>query len=135
MAHSIESRVPFLDYRLVELGINLKSRFLNYKHNSRPLYRKALSPYIPQEIVNRKDKLGFPTPFDKWSKTVLKDYISDKLLSGNNVINDYVDRGSLNQMLSNHFSNIKNYSWEIWRLLSLESSLNMYKSFRSNSET
>lgn len=135
MAHSIESRVPFLDYRLVELGLNLNAKFLNQRQNSRPLYRKALKPFIPEEIVNRTDKLGFPTPFEKWSRAVLKDYITDKLLPANNLIYDYVDAGSLKLILSNHFNDSKNYSWEIWRLMSLECSLSMYRSFRNDSET
>ncbi|HMT11130.1 MAG TPA: asparagine synthase-related protein, partial [Ignavibacteria bacterium] len=51
MAHSIESRVPFLDYRLVELGVNLNSRYLSHKGVTRPLYRRALRPYLPSEVV------------------------------------------------------------------------------------
>src|SRR4030095_8837970 len=67
MAHSLESRVPFLDYRLVETGLNLKAKFLSDKNLSRPLFRKALEEYLPREIANRKDKLGYPTPFEKWT--------------------------------------------------------------------
>jgi len=128
MAHSIESRVPFLDYRLVELGLNLKTKHLSHKGVSRPLFRKALQPYLPEEIVSRKDKLGFPTPFLKWSRTTLKNYITDTLLSKNALIFEFVNKAQLEQNLSSHFSQTKDFSWEIWRLLSLESILNMYKS-------
>ncbi|MCI0450656.1 MAG: asparagine synthase (glutamine-hydrolyzing) [Chlorobi bacterium] len=128
MAHSIESRVPFLDYRLVELGMNLAPNHLSYKDTSRPLYRKALIPYLPEEIVNRKDKLGFPTPFSKWSRTILKNYITDCLLSDTALISEFVDRSSLEQNLTKHFEMKKDFSWEIWRLLSLENSLKLYKS-------
>ena len=119
MAHSIESRVPFLDYRLVELGINLKSIYLSNKGISRPLYRKALTKYLPEEIVNRKDKLGFPVPFSAWTKGLLKNFILDNLHSGSNDLSDYVDKSILERNLKNHFNGIKDYSWEIWRLLSL----------------
>ncbi len=129
MAHSIESRVPFLDYRLVELGINLKSIHLSNKGISRPLYRKALTKYLPEEIVKRKDKLGFPTPFSAWTKGLLKNFILDNLHSGSNDLSDYVDKSILESNLKNHFNGIKDYSWEIWRLLSLSSFINLFKRF------
>ena len=129
MAHSIESRVPFLDYRLVELGLNLKPEFLTHKGTSRPLFRKALQPYLPREVVERKDKLGYPTPFAKWTVTVLKDYITDTLINDNALIYEYADKKQLELNLSNHFKGNKDYSWEIWRLLSLENILNLYKSY------
>lgn len=134
MAHSIESRVPFLDYRLVELGLNLNSRFLTHKGVSRPLYRKALQPYLPDEVVNRRDKLGYPTPFAEWTRTSLREYISSKLLTNDTLIYEYIDKAQLALNLNNHFSGIKDYSWEIWRMLSLENFLRLYKdtSFSKN---
>lgn len=127
MAHSIESRVPFLDYRLVELGINLKSLYLSHKGVSRPLYRKALKPFLPEEIVNRKDKLGFPVPFSAWTKGSLKNFIDDNLLSGGDAIYDYIDKEQLEINLKNHYEGNKDYSWEIWRLLSLKYFLKLFK--------
>lgn len=127
MAHSIESRVPFLDYRLVELGVNLNSKYLSHRGVTRPLYRKSLKPYLPSEIVNRKDKLGFPTPFSKWTKTSLRQFINDSLLEKNNVLYDYIDSAVLEKDLAAHYNNSKDYSWEIWRLLSLKSFLELFK--------
>jgi asparagine synthase (glutamine-hydrolysing) len=127
MAHSIESRVPFLDYRLVELGLNLKPSQLTHKGVSRPLFRKAVHPYLPDEIVNRKDKLGYPVPFTVWTRTILKDYVSDVLLDKNALIYEYIDSAQVIRNLENHFSGLKDYSWEIWRLLSLENFMSLYK--------
>ncbi len=127
MAHSIESRVPFLDYRLVELGLNLRPNQMTHKGISRPLFRKALQPYLPDEVVNRKDKLGYPTPFAEWTKTVLKDYISDILLNKDALIYEYIDSRQIFKNLENHFSGTRDYSWEIWRLLSLENFIKLYK--------
>jgi asparagine synthase (glutamine-hydrolysing) len=127
MAHSIESRVPFLDYRLVELGLNLSPHHLTHKGVSRPLFRKALAQYLPEEVVNRKDKLGYPVPFAKWTRTVLKDYISDTLLNRQSLIYDYLNSGTVSHNLENHFNGKIDYSWETWRLLSLEAFLKLYK--------
>lgn len=127
MAHSIESRVPFLDYRLVELGLNLQPEHLAYKGLSRPLYRKALQPYLPEEVVNRKDKLGYPTPFILWTRKGLKNYITDLLGSNSAMIYDFIRKQAVEENLRLHFAGEKDYSWEIWRLLSLENFLKLYK--------
>lgn len=126
MAHSIESRIPFLDYRLVELGLNLSPDLLSEKDVSRPLYRKALEPFLPAEVTQRRDKLGFPTPFSAWSKTVLKDYILDILFKKDARIREYVNITKMKQNLDDHFSGKIDYGWEIWRFLSLEQISEMY---------
>lgn len=131
MAHSIESRVPFLDYRLVELGVNLSSRYLSHRGVTRPLYRKSLKPYLPSEVVNRKDKLGFPTPFSAWTKTSLKPFINDTLLEKNSKLYDFIDSEVLRKNLTGHFSNTKDYSWEIWRLLSLKFFIDLFSGSKS----
>jgi asparagine synthase (glutamine-hydrolysing) len=128
MAHSIESRVPFLDYRIVEFGLNLDSKYLSDKGVSRPLFREALEPYLPKDIANRKDKLGFPVPFNKWTKTILKDFVNDSILSHNSRINDFVNVNELKRNMKDHYAGRIDYSWEIWRLLSLEMILGLYNS-------
>lgn len=135
MAHSIESRVPFLDYRLVELGVNLSSIQLSQRGVSRPLYRKALKSLLPQAIVNRKDKLGFPVPFEIWSKSTLKDYIIDNLNNNRNGLYNYINQRKLIHNLNEHFNGKKNYSWEIWRLLSLNNFLKIFSNKQFNLDT
>lgn len=120
MAHSIESRVPFLDYRLVEFGINLYNEYLVNSKISRPLYRDALKEFLPDEIVNRKDKLGYPVPFAKWTRTTLKEYVCDSLLNLNNPVYNYLNKHHIETKLTRHFNSMIDFSWEIWRILSLE---------------
>ncbi|MGC6415387.1 MAG: asparagine synthase (glutamine-hydrolyzing) [Bacteroidia bacterium] len=74
MAFSIETRVPFMDYRLVEflysipIGYKIKKGFTKY------LMRDALTDILPEEIQFRKSKLGFATPQDLWMKNELNQY-------------------------------------------------------------
>ena len=131
MAHSIESRVPFLDYRLVQLGINLHPDHLIYKKVSRPLYRKALENSLPAEIINRKIKQGFPTPFAKWTRKSLKPLVSDILLSNKSKIYEYVNMDFVKQKLDSHFQENIDFSWFIWRLLSLEKFLSLENNIKS----
>ena len=131
MAHSIESRVPFLDYRLVEFGINLPKQYLANKGVSRPLFRKALSGFLPKEIVNRTDKLGYPTPFAKWTRIELKSYILDVLNSPAAGFFEYVNKDYLQKILKEHFQLKKDYAWDIWRFLSLDRFLKLHEKVAS----
>ncbi|HBC87113.1 MAG TPA: asparagine synthase (glutamine-hydrolyzing) [Lentisphaeria bacterium] len=69
MAFSIESRVPFLDVRLVELLLTVKPE-MNMKNGwTKYLFRKAMDGKLPSDICWRKDKKGFETPQEKWMKS------------------------------------------------------------------
>jgi asparagine synthase (glutamine-hydrolysing) len=75
MAHSVESRLPFLDYRSVEAALSLPNEFKISKGWTKNLLRNAVSPFLPKEVVWRKDKLGFNAPEEEWL-TSIKDDIS-----------------------------------------------------------
>ena len=66
MAFSIESRVPFLDYRIVEFAIALDGKYKIRNQWTKWIIRKACRDYLPKEIVKRKNKMGFPAPFARW---------------------------------------------------------------------
>ncbi len=78
MAHGVESRVPFLDHRLVELAFSLPSAYKINPPFGKYVHREAMQGIIPQEIYERKDKAIFSTPFySGWMKGKLSEYISD----------------------------------------------------------
>lgn len=129
MAHSIESRVPFLDYRLVEFGLNLKPEYLVKKGVSRPLFRNTVEKYLPGEIVKRKDKLGYPTPFSDWIRNNLKEYVMCIFESKNSHIFNYINKDKvIDNIIKKHMSGETDYGWEIWRLLSLDEFIHLFKS-------
>lgn len=66
MAHGIEARVPFLDYRLVEFALSLPDEFKLSRGVTKKVMRDALASHVPQEILNRRDKIGFGTPEKDW---------------------------------------------------------------------
>jgi asparagine synthetase B (glutamine-hydrolysing) len=66
MAFSIEARLPFLDYRLVEFTFSLPSRQKLDQGVSKQVYRRALSGLIPDAIRDRRSKLGFVTAEADW---------------------------------------------------------------------
>ncbi|MDO5150098.1 MAG: asparagine synthase (glutamine-hydrolyzing) [Oscillospiraceae bacterium] len=69
MAFSIESRVPFLDYRIVEFAIALDGKYKIRGHWTKWIIRRALKDYLPEIVVKRKNKMGFPAPFSRWLRT------------------------------------------------------------------
>jgi asparagine synthase (glutamine-hydrolysing) len=69
MAHSVEARVPFLDYRLIEFVHSLPLNYLDAPHQSKHILVEALKGILPEKVRNRKDKKGFITPEQKWFMT------------------------------------------------------------------
>lgn len=66
MAHSREVRLPFLDHRLIEFCLRLPDTFL-YRHGeSKWILRSSLRGLVPDEILDRRDKVGFATPWAQW---------------------------------------------------------------------
>jgi asparagine synthase (glutamine-hydrolysing) len=66
MRHSIETRLPFLDYRFVEYSISLKPGYKINKGWTKYILRKAIETYLPKSITWRKDKKGFEAPEKTW---------------------------------------------------------------------
>ena len=66
MAHSIESRLPFLDYRLVSLAFSLAPDWRLRGPWNKFVLREAMRGRIPESLRTRVDKMGFPVPADKW---------------------------------------------------------------------
>jgi len=66
MAFSLEARVPYLDYRLVEYCLGLPEEMKIDKGETKLLQKRALGRYTIPEILGRKDKLGFATPAEQW---------------------------------------------------------------------
>ena len=69
MYFSIESRVPFLDYRMVEATLSSPSFQKISKGETKHILREAFKDILPQKITQRKDKKGFSNPRDKWFRT------------------------------------------------------------------
>jgi asparagine synthase (glutamine-hydrolysing) len=66
MAHSVEARVPFLDYRLVELVLGLPDTFKLKGATTKVVLREAMRGVLPEPIRTRTDKIGFATAEEQW---------------------------------------------------------------------
>lgn len=73
MAHSIESRVPFLDHRLVEFVLGLPDEFKLHRGITKRVQRAAMEGVLPEEVRDRTDKMGFVTPEESWMLDTMAD--------------------------------------------------------------
>ena len=81
MAVSVESRVPLLDVNLINIACSIPPVLKFSGGKTKHMLLESIKHLLPKEVVNRKDKMGFPTPFNEWLKGDLKDYILDVLNS------------------------------------------------------
>jgi len=93
MANSIESRVPFLDHKLVEFCQSLPVEYLDGIDRRKKILVDAMDGEIPREIQNRKDKMGFMTPEEPWIKgkerSKFKETLEKALSNTNGILNVY----------------------------------------------
>ncbi len=81
MANSIESRVPFLDHRLIEKSFYIPPGLKIHKGQTKHILRQAMNNIVPDVILDRTDKIGFATPTDKWTRSILSSEIKELIQS------------------------------------------------------
>jgi asparagine synthase (glutamine-hydrolysing) len=118
MAWSVESRTPFLDYRLVEFTLGLPPRYV-YKNGVRKtILRDAMHGIIPEKIENRKDKMGFVTPEELWLKGEGKSWFSDNITAACNEFGESIlNADAMQAHLSDMISGKSPFSFSVWRVV------------------
>lgn len=116
MAHGVESRVPFLDHPLVEFAATVPADVKFEGGKSKHLLKQALGSHLPTEILNRRDKMGFPVPLKEWFQNELRDYVGDLFNSRSARSRPFMNADAV---LAN-FDKAGRFSRKTWGLLSLE---------------
>jgi asparagine synthase (glutamine-hydrolysing) len=80
-AHGVESRVPLLDHRLVDLVASLPPRMKFRGAEMKYILKRAAAGVVPPAILARRDKMGFPVPLHLWARQGLRDFFHDVLTS------------------------------------------------------
>jgi asparagine synthase (glutamine-hydrolysing) len=142
MAHSLETRLPFLDNDLVDfaqrvpVGLKLGNlgevvrldenepgwkteRFFNDARDGKLLLRKAMERHVPADVTAR-GKQGFAAPDASWFRGESIDYVRRRLLDGDAHIYSYLDRDAVQALVGDHLAGEENRRLLIWSLLSLE---------------
>jgi asparagine synthase (glutamine-hydrolysing) len=147
MAHSLETRVPFLDNDLVdfamEVPVNLKLRnlkevarisenepgkvrkYFERTRDGKLILRKVMQHYVPKEITDAV-KQGFSAPDASWFKGDSIDYVQKQLFNDHAHLYDFLDRGAVQELVREHLEGKLNRRLLIWSLLNFEWWLRKY---------
>jgi asparagine synthase (glutamine-hydrolysing) len=117
MAHSLEIREPFFDYRLVEYALSIPD-IIKYPHTPKQLLVEAIHPLLPEQVVNRP-KMGFTFPWEIWLKQDLRSFCEQRLqrLGERPGFNKY----QIDNIWKKFLSGDKSIVWsQVWILVVLE---------------
>jgi asparagine synthase (glutamine-hydrolysing) len=116
MAHGLESRVPLLDKAIVELAATIPADIKFKNGDMKHIFKQVVVPFLPKKILERKDKMGFPTPINEWLQGEAKDFVYDILSSTAALNRDFIDNKKVLEKVAGEGS----YSRKIWGLFCLE---------------
>jgi asparagine synthase (glutamine-hydrolysing) len=118
MAASIESRVPFLDHKLVEfaagLPVNMKLRDFTTKF----ILRRAMKGRLPKEILTRR-KMGFPVPVGAWLRGEFSHIVDEYVLSERTRTRGIFNREFVRDLVARHRAG-ENHTERLWGLINFE---------------
>lgn len=117
MAVSLESRVPLLDHRIVELAASMPPKVKFEGGRSKHIFRKVVSPLLPKGIVERQDKMGFPVPLNEWFlREPVRGFVRDTLMSQAARQRGWFDTEKVTPLLDTE----RAFGRSVWGLLCLE---------------
>src|ERR1700730_7537716 len=156
MAHSLETRVPFLDNDLVDFAMSMpvnhklgnvehyvrrnendislkRERYFRRFRDGKIALRKMMRNYVPTDIADG-EKQGFSGPDGSWFKGESIDYVRRLLYNRNARIYDYLDRTAIQALVDEHLTGVSNRRLLIWSLIYLENLLEVFVSQQNLSD-
>lgn len=126
MAHGIESRAPFLDYRLLEYSLGCPSNFKIKNATTKSILRDSMKKYLPSEIYNRQDKKGFITPEFAWireeSPEEFIELVKRAMINTEGILNKNAEKKAIDIILGK-----RPFDFFVWRLLFFSEWISLYK--------
>lgn len=116
MAHGVESRVPFLDHPLVEFAATMPSNIKFQDGTLKRVLIQSMGGELPDAILQRKDKMGFPVPLNEWLKGEIKGFVEDIFSDSRLKDRPYFNQKEIVKSLGTE----SKFGRKIWGLLSLE---------------
>jgi asparagine synthase (glutamine-hydrolysing) len=113
MAHSLEVRAPLLDRRVVEAAFRIPAPVKLAGGRSKHLLRELAGRYLPPSIVDRR-KHGFDAPIGRWIAGPMHELFRADVLGPGSFVTNLIDRRQVSQMLSQHCSGQRDYSFALW---------------------
>ena len=124
MAHALEVREPLLDHPLMEWVSGLPSALKLHQGEGKYLLKKALEPYLPQDILYRQ-KMGFAVPLASWFRGPLRETVRTSVLGPRLMDCGIFNPTFLAHLVEEHQAGRRDYSAPLWSLLMFESFLRL----------
>lgn len=120
MAHSLETRAPFLDYRLIEfmIGVDKKVKMKGWERKT--ILRKTIGKSLPKSLLNAP-KRGFDIPLTSWFKD---EYFSDKISNNLRKVKSLLDNDAISEIVDNNSLNLSHNGSFIWMMMKVNKMLN-----------
>ena len=118
MAASLESRVPFLDHKLVEFATHLPESMKLRGWTTKYVLREAMRDVLPQEILTRK-KMGFPVPIESWFRGSFRSIVDEYVLSERTLERGIFNPGYVRELVARHIAG-ENHAERLWMLVNFE---------------
>jgi asparagine synthase (glutamine-hydrolysing) len=119
MAHSLESRAPLIDYKVVEFAASIPANLKLKGNRIKYMLRKVASRYLPEQVV-KLEKQGFRFPLGIWFRTDLKDFLRSLFGQSRFVALGIFEQSYINNLLDEHIAGKVDHNYRIWILLNLE---------------
>lgn len=117
MAASIESRVPFLDYNIIELAAKIPSNLKLKGSIGKYIFKRSLEGILPKETIYQK-KIGFTVPINRWFSGELNGFLKDTLLDDTKSLDKFFDIAKIKKMIE--LQKKRNYSLQLWAILNFK---------------
>jgi asparagine synthase (glutamine-hydrolysing) len=119
MAHSLETRSPFLDTALIEYVARLRARHKVGLRRLKPILRDAFRPTLPDGVWNRR-KHGFGVPVGRWFRGELGDLFADEVLARDARSASFLRSETVRRLWEEHREGRREHGSRLWSLLTLE---------------
>lgn len=124
MAHGVEARNPFLDYRLVEWMFRLPSHIRFNQFETKSVLREYLRNHSQVAIGNRPDKQGYPTPVGKWLASEEGREIENLLIGGESLLHKWCDPDKIKRLIEMNRQGVLAAEHHLYKLVSTQLWLN-----------
>ena len=120
MGNSLETRVPFLDHKIVELAWRMPLEMKINDSEGKSILRNILYKYVPKKLIERP-KAGFSIPLGEWLRGPLKEWAEGLLESSRIVEEGYLNSNYVNQLWIDHLTEKRDGTFKIWSILMFQS--------------
>lgn len=125
MAFSVESRVPFMDYRLMEFTLGLDETMVYRKGERKYILRKALQGHVPEKILARRDKMGFVSAEEEWLKNDGKEWFTNQLEDACVLLNNFAFPDRIRSLGCDMQQSKVPFNFDLWRIICFSRWYNM----------